>query len=94
MSVKTGKILFGAVSALNSAITGKARMVIVANNCPQNVRDKIKYFCKISKIPFITFNKTSLELGRICNKPFVVSALAIRDPGDSDILEIMVNNND
>jgi len=30
----------------------------------------------------------SIDLGAVCGKPFMVSALAIREPGDSDILKL------
>jgi large subunit ribosomal protein L30e len=89
MAVKTGKVLFGANSTLKSAMSGKVRLIVVASNCPDNLRANLEHYSKLSKIPFLIYPWTSVELGRICGKPFVVSALAVRDPGDSDILEIM-----
>ena len=87
IAVKTGKVLFGANSTLNSAMSGKVQLVIAASNCPKKLRTELEYYCKISKIPFLAYPKTGLELGRLCSKPFVVSALAIRDSGDSDIVK-------
>ena len=93
MAVKTGKILFGANSTLESAMSGKVRLVVAASNCPKNLRAELERHCKLSKIPFLVYPRTSVELGRLCGKPFVVSALAVRDPGDSDILEIARQEN-
>lgn len=87
IAVKTGKVLFGANSTLNSAMSGKVQLVIAASNCPKKLRTELEYYCKISKVPFFAYPKTGLELGRLCSKPFVVSALAIRDSGDSDIVK-------
>jgi large subunit ribosomal protein L30e len=92
IAVKTGKVLFGADSTLKSAMTGKVRLVIAASNSPKELRENLEYYCKLSKIPFIVYPRTSLEVGRVCGKPFDVSALAIREPGDSDILKIAVKN--
>lgn len=85
---KTGKIQFGANSALKSAKTKKAKLVIVASNCPQKIREDIEYYCELSKIPVSIYKGNSLDLGAVCGKPYEVLALTIREPGDSDILKI------
>ncbi len=87
-ATKTGKIQFGANSALKSAKTQKAKLIIVASNCPQRIREDIEYYCKLSKIPVSIYKGSSLDLGAVCGKPFGVSALSVREPGDSDILKI------
>ncbi|HDJ04647.1 50S ribosomal protein L30e [Candidatus Bathyarchaeota archaeon] len=93
MAVKTGKVLFGAKSALKNAKTGKARLIIVASNCPPEIRQDLEYYCKLSGIPLIVYDGTSLELGAVCGKPFTVSAMTIREPGDSDIMKVVVRKN-
>lgn len=35
LAVKTGKVSFGANMALQNAKTGKAKMIILASNCPK-----------------------------------------------------------
>jgi len=92
IATKTGKVMFGVNSALTSAMTGKIRLIVAASNCPREVREDLKHSCKLSKIPFLVYPGTGLELGRVCGKPFAVSTLAIREPGDSDILEIAVES--
>ncbi|MFQ5758160.1 MAG: 50S ribosomal protein L30e [Candidatus Bathyarchaeia archaeon] len=87
-TVRTGKIFLGANNTVKNAKIGKVKLVIVAANCPQNAREDIEYYCRLSDIPLITYNGTSIDLGAVCGKPFMVSALAIRDPGDSDILKL------
>lgn len=93
IAVKTGKVLFGANSTLNSAMSGKVQLVIAASNCPKKLWADLEYYCKLSKIPFLAYPKTSLELGRVCGRLFVVSAMAIRDHGDSDIVKIAEDRN-
>jgi len=87
-TVKTGKVWFGANNAIKNVKMGKARLVVIAENCPKNIREDIEYYCKLSNISMVIYKGTSLDLGAVCGKPFMVSALTIREPGDSDILKI------
>lgn len=87
-TVKTGKVLFGANNALKNAKIGKARLIIVASNCPQKIREDITYYCRLSNVPVIIYRGNSIDLGTVCGKPFAVSALTIKEPGDSDILRV------
>jgi large subunit ribosomal protein L30e len=87
-TAKTGKIQFGVNSTLKSVKAKKAALIIIASNCPQNIREDIEYYCELSKIPVNIYKGSSLDLGAVCGKPFEVSALTIREPGDSDILKV------
>jgi large subunit ribosomal protein L30e len=87
-AVKTGKVSLGAASAVQNAQTGRAKLIILAANCPKNVRGDVEYYSRLSKVPLITFKGTSLDLAAVCGKPFSVSALSIREPGDSEILKL------
>jgi large subunit ribosomal protein L30e len=88
-AVKTGKVSLGAASAVQNAQTGKAKLIVVAANCPQDTRKDIEYYSGLSNVPLITYKGTSLDLAAVCGKPFSVSALSIREPGDSEILKLM-----
>ena len=90
-AVKTGKVSFGANAALQNAKTGKAKMIILAANCPKDIKDEIEYNCKLSNVPVMMFKGASMDLATVCNKPFVISALSIRETGDSDILKVTEN---
>ena len=87
-TVKTGKIQFGTSSALKNAKVKKAKLIIIASNCPSHFRESIEYYCSLSEIPVSIYNGSSLDLGAVCGKPFEVSALSIKEPGDSNILKI------
>jgi len=86
-AVKTGKVSFGANAAMLNAKTGKAKMIILASNCPQDIKDDVEYYCKLSKVPVMTYKGASMDLAEVCNKPFIISALSIRETGDSEILK-------
>jgi large subunit ribosomal protein L30e len=87
-TAKTGKIQIGAIKALRSAKSKKAKLILLASNCPQSIREDIEYYCGLSEIPVSLFKGESSDLGALCGKPFNVSVLAIKEPGDSNILKI------
>ena len=90
--VKTGKVSFGTNSALQNAKTGKAKMIVLAANCPKDIKEQIEYYGKISKVPIMTYKGASIDLATVCNKLFVISALSIRETGDSEILKVIEEN--
>ncbi|MDH5482857.1 MAG: 50S ribosomal protein L30e [Candidatus Bathyarchaeota archaeon] len=90
-AVKTGRVSFGANSAIQNAKTGKAKLIILASNCPKNVRDDVEYYGKISDVPLLVHRGSSMDLAAICGKPFIISALSIRELGDSEIMKAVKN---
>ncbi len=91
-AVKTGKVTFGANMALQNAKTGKAKMIILAANCPKDIKEQVGYYGKISKVPIMTYKGSSIDLAAVCNKLFIISALTIRETGDSEILKVIEDN--
>jgi len=89
IAVKTGKVVLGANSAVQNAQTGKAKLIMIAANCPKEVRSDIEYYSKISGIPVVVYRGSSIDLGMTCGKPFMVAALSVKEPGDSDILKLI-----
>jgi len=87
-TVKTGKVLFGINNAVRSAKLGRAKLILVASNCLRPVMDDIVYYANLSDVPVVIYKGSSIDLGMVCGKPFMVSALTIREPGDSDILNL------
>ncbi|MCW4031738.1 MAG: 50S ribosomal protein L30e [Candidatus Bathyarchaeota archaeon] len=87
-AVKTGKVSFGAKTALQNAKTGKAKMIILAANCPKDIKEQVEYYGNLSKVPTMTYKGTSIDLAGVCNTLFIISALTIRETGDSEILKV------
>jgi len=88
-AVKTGKVLFGANNAVKGAKLGRGKLIVLASNCPRNIMDDITYYAKLSGVPVVIYKSSSIDLGVTCGKPFMVSALTVREPGDSDILSLI-----
>jgi large subunit ribosomal protein L30e len=89
IAVKTGKVVFGANSAIKNAQSGKAKLIVIAANCPHKIRSDIEYYSKLSGLPVVVFGGTSIDLGMTCGKPYMVATLSIKEPGDSDILKLV-----
>ena len=83
--IKTGKVEYGTKKTLEYTLSGKARLVITAENCPKETKEDIIHYAKEAKIPLIEFSGTALELGEICGKPFLIANLTVLDSGDVDI---------
>ncbi len=88
MSVETGKVEFGTRSTKHLIMNGKAKLVLLAGNCPKALKEETIEFCKNSKIPYKELPYPSIELGSITGKPFPVLMFSVIDAGDSEILKI------
>ena len=91
MAVKTGKVEFGTKLAQASLGAARAKLVILANNCPDVQRQGILYNAGLSEVPVYVFQGSSLDLGALCEKPFPVSALVVKEAGDSEVLKLAEN---
>lgn len=85
--VDSGKVEFGAHVGVKSALSGKAKMVIISSNCPAALSADVKHYCRLSNIPLLAYEGTSIELGTIAGRPHSVSVLTIHDAGNSGVLE-------
>jgi len=90
-AVKTGKVSFGTNAALQGAKTGKAKMIVLSSSCPKDIKEDIEYYGKLSEVPVMAYKGASMDLAEVCNKPFIISALTIRETGDSEILKATEN---
>ncbi len=76
----TGKVRFGLTETKKAIKKGEAKLVVVASNCPE------ADIAGESTLKVVVFSGTNVELGSACGKPFPISALAILNPGESNIL--------
>lgn len=89
VAVDTGTVTLGSDKSVQTLKLGKGKLVIIAENCPEEIREDVMYYSKLSDIPVYTYDGSSVDLGSVCGKPFTVATLIIKNPGDSTILEVM-----
>jgi len=84
-ALKTGKVFLGQNSTRTCISEGKAKLVVVAQNCPADFK---KFLETVKNVPVHVYAGSGVQLGMACGKPFLVSALAVAEPGESDILTL------
>ncbi|AXV37241.1 MAG: 50S ribosomal protein L30e [Methanobacteriaceae archaeon] len=89
VAVDTGNVTLGSDKSIQELKLGKGKLVIIAENSPEDIKEDVIYYSNLSDISVYKYEGTSVELGSVCGKPFSVATLIIKDPGDSNILEVM-----
>ena len=84
-AIKTGNVILGQNETKDSIEDKKAQLVVVAQNCP---KEFVEYLSGKEQVKAHRFPGSSVQLGRACGKPFMVSALAVVEAGESDILSL------
>jgi large subunit ribosomal protein L30e len=84
--IATGKVLIGADQTQKAVSRGEAKLVILATNAPNG--EDIKSAAQKKRIPVYQFDGMGTQLGPACGKPFAISAIAVLDVGQSDVLQL------
>lgn len=84
-SIRTGKVVLGSNRTVETGLSGQAKLIIYAADCPQDVRDRLESV----DIPIYSYQGMGKDLGSACGKPFSVATLAIIEPGDSEIMALL-----
>ena len=83
----TGQALIGRKESLKAILHGRAKLIILAGNCPPSTSMEIKTASKISSVNVIESDVSASDLGMACGRPFPTAVVAVIDPGSSSILE-------
>merc|ERR1739845_246421 len=84
--IRSGKYSLGHKTTLKTLRQGKAKLVLIANNCPALRKSEIEYYAMLAKTGVHHFHGDNNELGTACGRYYRVSCLSITDPGDSVII--------
>lgn len=84
-AIKTGNVILGRNKTEETIQQGNARLIILAKNSPESFK---QFALQKEGLPVHIYEGSSMQLGKACGKPFLVSALAVIDPGESDILSL------
>ncbi|XP_041531018.1 60S ribosomal protein L30-like [Microtus oregoni] len=87
--VKSEKYMLVYKQTLKMTRQGKAKLVILANNCPALRKSKIEYYALLAKTGVRHYSGNNVELGTVCGKHYRVCTLAILDPSGSNIIRSM-----
>jgi large subunit ribosomal protein L30e len=68
-----------------------SKLILLSNTISPNFRSKIESEANHENIPIYRFEGNSFRLGKLCNKPFRVNAIALKSGTDVQINSIMSN---
>lgn len=88
---KSGKLLYGAKSAVRAVKTGRAVAFILASNCPVTIKKEIESYAIPADIPIHYYPSSSIELGMALGKPFAVATITIRSVSDPQLIQTLKN---
>jgi large subunit ribosomal protein L30e len=86
-ALSTNKYKCGTKEVLQS-IKG-SKLIVLANTVRQDVRLKIQDGAKSENVPVYPFAGNSFRLGKLCNKPFRINAIALKGGTDAEINSIL-----
>lgn len=84
LAIKTGKCVIG-IKQVSQSVKG-ARLIILSS---LQSSSKILELCKLNSVPLIVYKGSSIKLGQLCGKPFKISAIAIKSPGEADLTNLL-----
>ncbi len=76
-ALKENKVIIGSKKTIKYLKLGNVKLIILANNCPDNIKKDIENYVKLSGIKIENFDGTAKQLGIFCGKPFAIASLAI-----------------
>jgi large subunit ribosomal protein L30e len=85
--LKTGKYTFGLKESTKSLKSVK--LMIYANTLDAKTVSNLESSCAAVSVPTLAFPGSSLTLGRLCNRPFKVSALSVKSAGEADLTPLL-----
>jgi large subunit ribosomal protein L30e len=86
-TVKKGDVKLGTKQAKQMLIEGKAKLAIIASNCPYSA--EITELASKKNIPVYNYEANAIDLGYTCGKAYGVSVLTVIDDGGENILQLV-----
>lgn len=54
------------------------KLVILASNCPEDIKNDIERYANLAEVKIETFDGTGKQLGIFCGKPFPINTISIK----------------
>ena len=87
IAIETGDVTIGLKESMKAVKTGKTKLIITASNLSDEGNELIKE-AQIKNIPVFNSKWDNIDLGLVCRRKHPVLLLAVRKPGDSEILDL------
>ena len=77
-AIKANNAILGYRRSIKFIKLNQAKLIVMANNIPEQVKSEMEHVAKLSDSRFEIFNGSSKDLGVFCGKPFPISVLTIK----------------
>ena len=71
------KIVIGKKETLKNLKLGKLQKIFLVSNCPENLKEDIKYYAKLTKTNVVKLQYLNDEFGMLCKKQFSISVAGL-----------------
>jgi large subunit ribosomal protein L30e len=78
------------VKEVRSNVKG-SKLIIVSTSLSNNDKQFIEEHCKELKVPIYYYGDNSIKLGRLFNRPYRISAVALKSVTDEDVIALLEN---
>jgi large subunit ribosomal protein L30e len=78
------------VKEVRSNVKG-SKLIIVSTSLSNNDKQFIEEHCKELKVPIYYYGDNSIKLGRLFNRPYRISAVALKSVADEDVNALLEN---
>ncbi|MGH9981780.1 MAG: ribosomal L7Ae/L30e/S12e/Gadd45 family protein [Nitrososphaeraceae archaeon] len=66
-----------------------SKLIIVSNSLRNSDKQFIEKSCKELKVPLYYYGDNSIKLGRLFNKPYRISSVALKSVEDDDVTALL-----
>ena len=89
LAIKTGKYTVGFNQAIKSIVHKQTKCIILANNIPEHMRQKIEYYCALAQnTPIEYYSGSNNDLNILTGLNKRCSVISILDQGEADFTEL------
>lgn len=75
--LKEKRIVIGTDRAKKGLKRGIFERILLSSSCPDDVKNDISHYAKISSVDVIKLKYSNEELGVVCKKPFSISVISV-----------------
>jgi ribosomal protein L30E len=66
-----------------------SKLIIVSNSLRNTDKQFLEKTCKELKVPLYFYTENSIKLGRLFNRPYRISAVALKSVADEDVSALL-----
>ncbi len=89
VAMDSGQVVLGTDKTKKMALNGKGKLIVISENAEKEVMQDLKRYCSLNNLKLFIYPGTSMDLGRVCGKPFPVQSLVVVSEGSSDVLTLV-----